>query len=213
MVHYFLEPFPRTLFNYTDFYVQQETLEPGKGYWIRMSQAGSTTLRGAPIESLNLELQSGWNLISGPSESVAVSSIEDSDDIIIPGSIFGFNGAYVNATTIEAGRGYWVRTRQAGNITLRGGAVSKSAHLHPSMALSGFDRIEFLSGTEEKPVSTLYLNGFIPSPYSAINFELPPVPPVGNVDVRWEDGLYVSESRRAVAMIPTGNYPINDQST
>jgi hypothetical protein len=48
----------------------------------------------------------------------------------------------------------------------------------------------------------------IPSPYSAINFELPPVPPVGNVDVRWEDGSYVSESRRAVAMIQRGTTPL-----
>jgi hypothetical protein len=74
--------------------------------------------------------------------------------------------------------------------------------------LSGFDRIEFLSGAEDKPVSTLYLNGFIPSPYSAINFELPPVPPVGNVDVRWEDGSYVSESSKAVALVQQSLTPL-----
>jgi surface protein len=197
-----------TLFGFTNIYQLQETLEPGKGYWIRMNQAGSTTLRGAPIEYLNLELQSGWNLISGPSESVAVSSIEDSDEIIIPGSIFGFNGSYVNVSSIEPGRGYWVRTNQAGTIILRGGAASKSTQSSPSLALSGFDRIEFLSGSEDKPVSTLYLNGSIPSPYSAINFELPPVPPAGNVDVRWEGGSYVSESNRAVALIQQGSSPL-----
>jgi surface protein len=197
-----------TLFAYTNTYQNKETLEPGKGYWIRTNQAGSTTLRGAPIESLNLELQTGWNLISGPSESVAVSNIEDSDEIIIPGSIFGFNGSYVNATNIEAGRGYWVRTNQAGTITLSGGTATKTTQSHPSMALSGFDRIEFLSGTEEKPVSTLYLNGSIPTPYSAINFELPPVPPVGNVDVRWEHGSYVSESAKAVALVQQGASPL-----
>jgi surface protein len=204
----FSDAIPRTLFGFDSNYVLQETLEPGKGYWIRMNQAGSTTLRGAPIESLNLELQSGWNLISGPSESVAVSSIEDSDDIIIPGSIFGFNGSYVNATTIEPGRGYWVRTNQAGSVTLRGGAASKTVQSHPSLALSGFDRIEFLSVSEEKPISTLYLNGSIRSPYSAINFELPPVPPAGNVDVRWEDGSYVSESSKATVLIQQGTSPI-----
>jgi uncharacterized protein (TIGR02145 family) len=198
----------RSLYSYSEVYELQETLEPGKGYWIRMNEAGSTTLRGAPIESLNLELQSGWNLISGPSESVAVSSIEDSDEIIIPGSIFGFNGSYVNATNIEPGRGYWVRTNQAGTITLSGGTATKTTQSHPSMALIGFDRIEFLSGTEEKPVSTLYLNGSIPTPYSAINFELPPVPPVGNVDVRWEHGSYVSESAKAVALVQQGASPL-----
>jgi surface protein len=198
----------RSLYSYSEVYELQETLEPGKGYWIRMNEAGSTTLRGAPIESLNLELQTGWNLISGPSESVAVSSIEDSDEIIISGSIFGFNGSYVNATTIEPGRGYWVRTNQAGTITLRGGAASKSTQSSPSLALSGFDRIEFLYGSEQKPVSTLYLNGTIPNPYSAINFELPPVPPAGNVDVRWEDGLYVSESSKAVALVQQSLTPL-----
>jgi hypothetical protein len=193
-----------SLFGFNGTYQNVSDLDPGKGYWLRFSSQSTVTFEGDPNPAVSLELRAGWNLISGPSESVAVSSIEDSDDIIIPGSIFGFNGSYVNATTIEPGRGYWVRTNQAGTITLSGGTSTKTTQSHPSMALSGFDRIEFLSGSEDKPVSTLYLNGSIPSPYSAINFELPPVPPAGNVDVRWEGGSYVSESSRAVAFIQQG---------
>jgi hypothetical protein len=205
---WFLGAIENSLFGFNGTYQNVSDLDPGKGYWLRFNSQSTVIFEGDPNPAVSFELRPGWNLISGPSESVAVSSIEDSDDIIIPGSIFGFNGSYVNATTIEPGRGYWVRTNQAGTITLQSGTVSKTVELHPSLALSGFDRIEFLSVSEEKPISTLYLNGSIRSPYSAINFELPPVPPVGNVDVRWEDGLYVSESAKAVALVQQGASPL-----
>jgi surface protein len=197
-----------TLFEYTNTYQSKETLEPGKGYWIRMQQAGNATLRGAPIESVELNLQAGWNLISGSSSSIATSNIEDLDEIVVAGTIFGFNGSYVTATSIDPGKGYWVRTNQAGTITLRGGSSSKTNTSHPSMALVDFDQIEFLSSDGDEPISTLYLNGSIPTPYTSINFELPPVPPTGNVDVRWEDGSYVSESNFATALIQQGTTPV-----
>jgi surface protein len=197
-----------TLFGYTNTYQNKDILEPGKGYWIRMQEAGSATLRGAPIESLELNLQAGWNLVAGPSSSLATSSIDDSNEIIVAGTLFGFNGSYVTATSIDPGKGYWIRANQAGTITLRGGSSSKTSPSHPSMALGEFDRIEFLSNDGDEPITTLYLNGSILSPFSTINFELPPVPPTGNVDVRWEKGMYVTESSVATALIQQGASPL-----
>jgi hypothetical protein len=81
-----------SLFGFNGTYQNVSDLDPGKGYWLRFSSQSTVTFEGDPNPAVSLELRAGWNLISGPSESVAVSSIEDSDDIIIPGSIFGFNG-------------------------------------------------------------------------------------------------------------------------
>jgi hypothetical protein len=109
---------------------------------------------------------------------------------------------------LEPGKGYWVRTSEAGPITLSPGSSNKSSGNLLSSLLSNFNRIEFNAGNDDELTATLYLNGSIPSPYSAINFELPPVPPAGNMDVRWEGGSYVTETSEAVALIQQGTSPI-----
>ena len=198
----------KTLFEYTNGYQSRQTLQPGKGYWVRMGQSGSTMLTGASITSMDLELLQGWNLISGPTATVTESSIDDPNEILIAGSIFGFNGSYVTTTSMEPGKGYWIRTDGAGTITLSGESSSKSNVTHPSSVLSNFDRIEFLSGEDSEPAFTLYLSGIISSPFSTVNFELPPFPPSGNQDVRWEQGSYVIESKIGAALIQQGSSPI-----
>jgi hypothetical protein len=196
-----------TLFSYDNTYQSRLMLQPGIGYWVRLEVAGTGALRGAPIPSLELELKQGWNLVSGPTGTVSVANISDAQEILIAGSVFGFNGSYVSTSTLEPGKGYWVRTNQAGSIQMEAGVASKQAARHPSEALRDFDRLEILYGNDERtkqPVPVLYLNGVIPSPYTTINFELPPIPPAGNVDVRWEHGSYVSESKKASALVQQG---------
>jgi hypothetical protein len=208
----YLELFPNalneSLFDFNTSYQGRQTLQPGKGYWVRMEQSGSATFTGEAITSLDIDLQKGWNLISGPTEVVSVEAIEDPQEIIITGSVFGFNGSYETTTNLEPGKGYWVRTSEAGPITLSPGSSNKSSGNLLSSLLSNFNRIEFNAGNDDELTATLYLNGSIPSPYSAINFELPPVPPAGNMDVRWEGGSYVTETSEAVALIQQGTSPI-----
>jgi len=59
-----------------------------------------------------------WNLISGISFSVPVNSIVDPDNLIIPGTVYGFEGNYVEAESIDPGYGYWIRANNSGNIIL-----------------------------------------------------------------------------------------------
>ena len=57
-------------------------------------------------------------MISGISETVSVSSIIDSDQLIIEGTIFGFNGGYEPVEIIEPGNGYWLRSSGNGEIII-----------------------------------------------------------------------------------------------
>ena len=68
---------------------------------------------------MTLQLNEGWNLISGISESIAVGDISDPSTIIVPGTIYGFgNDGYSQVNTLEPGEGYWVRANDPGNIIL-----------------------------------------------------------------------------------------------
>jgi hypothetical protein len=119
---YCLSIFPNavegTLFGFDNYYIQSEFLETGNGYWLRFQSDGTSTISGQSLDELSIELTSGWNMISGISQTVSVSSIDDPDQLIINGTVYGFNNGYEPAETIEPGQGYWIRSSGNGEITL-----------------------------------------------------------------------------------------------
>ena len=94
-----------TLYDYNETYVQQSELIPGRGYWLYFEDAGSSTYLGAGITQMTLTLNEGWNLISGISEPVFMASLNDPEGIVIPGSLYGFDGQYQYSSVIEPGKG------------------------------------------------------------------------------------------------------------
>ena len=106
-----------TLFSFSDGgYAQGTQLIPGTGYWLRFQSDGLLFITGQSIDVLPIELSEGWNMISGISETVGVSSIIDPNQLIIEGTIFGFNGGYEPVEIIEPGNGYWLRSSGNGEI-------------------------------------------------------------------------------------------------
>ena len=117
----FPESIEGTLYSFNGGYNTEITLTNGEGYWLRFNEEGSTTISGTPINELTISLNEGWNLISGISNPLDITEIQDPDGIIISGTIYGFtSGVYTNAENMEPGKGYWVRTNGFGSITLIG---------------------------------------------------------------------------------------------
>ena len=61
-----------------------------------------------------MSLNDGWNLISGISSTIGIENIEDNWEIIIDGTLYGYNGSYVNSDNLVPGEGYWLRTNDEG---------------------------------------------------------------------------------------------------
>ena len=118
----YLEIFPEantgTLYAYNGMYIDAETLTPGIGYWLRFDSDGTSLVEGLEIFSLAIELVEGWNMITGITSSVPVALIQDPDGIIVPGTIYEFDGSYENTTNLVPGKGYWIRTYATGDIIL-----------------------------------------------------------------------------------------------
>ena len=111
-----------TLFDFQDGYIQQDTLRHGAGYWLRFDESGQISIAGSEISQLSVSLTEGWNLISGISSSVSVSSIADPDELIIPNTIYGFNvEGYINSDILTPGEGYWLRSTGDGEIIFTNG--------------------------------------------------------------------------------------------
>jgi hypothetical protein len=113
----FPESVENSLFSYSGGgYVEETQLIPGTGYWLRFNSEGFVSPSGELIEELTLTVNEGWNLISGISFSVAVAEIES--ELIIEGSVFGYNGEYYEPQFLEPGKAYWLRCTDNGTISI-----------------------------------------------------------------------------------------------
>ena len=116
----FPEAIGETLYSFSDGYNLETNLIHGNGYWLRFYNSGSSAVMGMPVNELSMYLSAGWNLISGITNSVNISNIQDPEGLIIPGTLFNYNSSsgYSNDEELHPGRGYWLRANNFGNIFL-----------------------------------------------------------------------------------------------
>ncbi len=114
----FTESVNGTMYGFSNTYSSESVFSPGNGYWLYFDNTGSQVIAGQPIESVSVTLSEGWNLISGPSVSVNIGDVIDPDNIIVSGTLYGFESTYFSANDIEPGKGYWLNADSAGEITL-----------------------------------------------------------------------------------------------
>ena len=118
----YLSVFPEategTLYSFTNSYQSVFELTAGEGYWLHFMQEGETLITGNPIDEVTIYLEGGWNLISGTTSSIQVSDIDDPEELIIPGTIYTFDGVYVNSSFLEPGKAYWLYSNGSGALSL-----------------------------------------------------------------------------------------------
>ena len=136
---------PGTLYGFTDSYYQTTDMEEGVGYWLRFNNVGMTAIFGENIEDVSINLNADWNLITGISDTVELFQFDDPEEIIIPGTLFGFNGTYEQVSTLIPGKGYWIRTINSGVISISPNFTRKNNY-------NGFDN-------RTKTANLLNING------------------------------------------------------
>jgi hypothetical protein len=195
----------QTLFGFAQSYQQREILTPGQGYWVRYSAVADETLSGLPISKVDVDLATGWNLISGPTGTTAIADVSDPQGVILPGTLFGFAQSYQQKSELAPGRGYWIRASAAGSISIGGNqAVAREVSGAPLADLGSFDRIEIVRGgsatgedlnhSQEEVLSRLYFGGELPEDLHELAYTMPPAAPGHSLDARFADDRWVSGS-------------------
>lgn len=198
---------PGTLFWFNNTYVQQTALDTGKGYWLRFPAAASPAITGRALESCEIALNAGWNLISGPSCDVPLAGMLDPGNIIVPNTLFGFNGAYVSAAVLEAGKGYWIKASAPGIITISCAAGQGKVSPGNTPDLSGLSVLEILDARGAG--QTLYFASDGQAAAGGYAFELPPLPPAGVFDARFSDHTRLNSAPEAEILLQAENYPLS----
>jgi endonuclease/exonuclease/phosphatase family metal-dependent hydrolase len=100
-------------------YVNRDTLDYGKGYWLNFPSPQTVTITGSVRNHDTLFVSTGWNLIGSTSVPVAVTAIQQIPVGIVSSPFFEYLGGYATADSLRSAKGYWVKAIQNGLLILR----------------------------------------------------------------------------------------------
>ncbi len=111
-------------FAYEGSYVSKTMLTNGPGYWVKYDQDPNPNFSyvGTGLNNLPITVQSGWNIIGSISLPVETNTITPAGNVISDYLEYDPITGYTLATTIEPGRGYWVKVNSSGSLILNAAA-------------------------------------------------------------------------------------------
>lgn len=194
-------------YGYNSNYVMSSVLEIGKGYFVRYPQAATVSVCGVAPSTRTVALKAGWNIIGAYELDVPVSALTTTPAGIVSSPYYGYANGYQQATSLNVGKGYWVRATAAGTLNLN--SVAKSGETVVSAPIEkewGKISIKDAAGN----TTVLYVAQAELSNASA--YDLPPVPPAGIFDVRFGNNRFVDRLLSATDVALNGAvYPVEIQ--
>ncbi|MGA9115945.1 MAG: FlgD immunoglobulin-like domain containing protein [Bacteroidota bacterium] len=172
-------------FNQTAGYQQSFIMQGGVGYWEKFSADSSYDIAGAYILTDTIPVAAGWNMIGGISVPVDTGTIIEDPTGVVTSVYFGYNGGYVEATSLQPGKAYWAKASGPGRIFVSNTALAAGqapARMGRS-PLEGFNTITIADARGAR--QTLYF-GEAASGVRTDRYEMPPPAPEGSFDARFE---------------------------
>ncbi|GEM_PF-3157252 len=167
-------------FAYNGVYERKDTLRNGVGYWVKFAAKDTARFSGVPRVGDTVIVNEGWNMIGSIGSPVPRTAIAEIPGGIVRSQLFAYTGVYVRSDTVWPGSGYWVKTNAAGKLVLSASAPVKSK---PTSIGSRLNSIIIQDYARHEGV--LYFGRDRDRGISSELYELPPVPPEGNFDVRY----------------------------
>jgi len=106
------------IYDPADGYEVRDTLTPGIGYWLMFNDSATLALAGTAVNVDTVEVVPGWNVIGSLSQSIPLTQVSSIPGGIVTSSFFAYQGYYVQSSTIDPGKGYWVKVSQAAKLIL-----------------------------------------------------------------------------------------------
>ncbi len=172
-------------FSFVGGYSAQDTLKNGIGYWIKFAYPQNILLNGITISIDTIDVVEGWNLIGSISSPIAVGTITSDPPGLVTSQFYGYNHGYTTSTTIEPGKGYWVKASQTGTLIISS-----------SLAKSTVGKINIIASTELPPpppdVEPNNNNPILPSEFALLQNYPNPFNPTTVINYQLAIGNFVN---------------------
>ncbi|HSW56518.1 MAG TPA: choice-of-anchor J domain-containing protein, partial [Ignavibacteriaceae bacterium] len=197
------------VFRYAGGYQAVTDAAPGIGYW--MKHAGALTYNTGeewPAGGIQIVAHdpiagaSGWNMFGGYELSVPTANVTTNPAGQQSGPIYAYSGGYQVATTLTPGLGYWIKLNAAAQIIIpESQAKGEVVEYFPE----DWGRIILTDATGIN--YTLYA---VKGQVDLSQYELPPTPPTGMFDIRFNSGRIAEDINSSVKTIDMSGvtYPL-----
>jgi hypothetical protein len=177
-------------FSYSGGYYSTTILDNCKGFWLKFAAGKSQVLTGTSICNQSCYVSTGWNMLGSASIPIDVADITTGPPGILTSSIFGYASGYYVAHTINPGHAYWVKVIEPGKIMLTSGFVSAKT-VKSDDAASGKDLVSLTVTDARGNHQALSLRTAVSNDGNTDKFEMPPKPPSGIFDARFESQRFI----------------------
>lgn len=175
----------------------------------RFSEIGVNTPFNIRVES-NPDGAPGWNAIGALSYPTDISNIDftaETGDPELVGLVYRYetNRGYIPTNTIEPGMGYWIQVANGvGRLEMRANRTRTSVTDVQGM-FNGANAVSVRDNAQHE--GTLYIaSGEFNNNINT--FALPPVPPVGAFDVRFENDKLVAQNGEGTVLLHNATFPV-----
>jgi photosystem II stability/assembly factor-like uncharacterized protein len=201
-------------------YVPGDTLEAGRGYWLKFDGDETVMLTGFPMASTWVEVSEGWNLVGSAFSTIPTAGIITAPEGLIATPFYGYENGYAAAAALEPSRGYWVKAAVDGHILLGPGSIRLSDTAAAPVDTLLFSLYELENSLNSITIEDaggrrqrLYFSLFQETESLLGRGELPPSPPAGAFDVRFGTGRMIeagdsSAGRFLTIQLSSALYPV-----
>lgn len=193
-------------YNYESKYGIAASLENGKGYWIKYAQSDSVEIYGTRVNKTEIPVTKGWNLVGGYEKNINTGQITTNPWGIINSQFYGYDNKYAVSPVMEPGKSYWIRVNEDGVLNIEN-AFAKERNLTISANETDPKWIKITVTDSRKNHALIY--GAL-GEINFDNFSLPPLPPNGVFDVRWESSQSADNIGKGKDIcLYSAEYPVN----
>jgi trimeric autotransporter adhesin len=202
-------------FSSTAGYQQSYRMSNGRGYWTKLVSGGTETLLGPSRSQDSVAVSPGWNMVGSVSYPVDTAAITSVPPGIRTSAWYGYGPGYNPSAEIVPGKAYWVKASAAGKFLLSFIPAPPTAKVVAGGTdpLAGLNTITL---TDASGMSqTLYFGLDEASKLDVGLFEMPPAPPSGVLNARFETSnggsmvqTHGAEGTSVPMTLSTAQYPV-----
>ena len=181
-----------------------DELETGSAYWLKFDNSSVISVTGFR-PGITIDVNEDWNMVGPFDEDFSVSDITTNPQGIIVSEFYGFDAGYTAADILQPGKGYWVKTSEAGQLYLNKKGTNKKNNLPSERIPENADR--FIVTDLNGNTGSVFMAG-----NSAPAYELPPLPPAGIFDIRFSSNMKVekiNKGEQEIRIQSSSDYKIN----